>query len=64
MWYKKTIEEIKNELNTDIEKGLGYEEVKARAEKYGKNKLPEAEPINYFKIILEQIKNPLIYILI
>ncbi len=64
MWYKKTIEEIKNELNTDTEKGLNEEEVKARAEKYGKNKLPEAEPINYFKIILEQIKNPLIYILL
>lgn len=64
MWYKKTIEETQKELNTDIEKGLSDEEVKIRIEKYGKNKLPEGEAINYFKIILEQIKNPLIYILI
>ena len=64
MWYKKTIEEIKEELKTDFEKGLNNDEVEKRLKEYGKNKLPEAEPINYFKIIIDQIKNPLIYILI
>lgn len=64
MWYRKSIDEIVLELKTDLEKGLDNNEVEQRFKKYGKNKLPEAEPINYIKLLLDQVKNPLIYILL
>ena len=35
-YYQKNIEDIINEFETDIEKGLSIEEVKRRQEKYGK----------------------------
>lgn len=64
MWYKKNIDQIALELNTDLEKGLSNREANERIKKYGKNKLPEAQPINYLKLLIDQIKNPLIYILL
>ena len=35
-YYQKNIEDIINEFETDIEKGLSIEEVKRRQEKYGR----------------------------
>lgn len=40
-YYQKNIEDIINEFETDIEKGLSIEEVKRRQEKYGPNELEE-----------------------
>lgn len=64
MWHKKSIDYLVRELNTDLEKGLTINEANERIKKYGKNKLPEANPINYWKLIIDQVKNPLIYILL
>lgn len=46
------------------EEGLSYEEVKKRQEKYGPNVLPEKLPPGKLVILLQQLKSPLVYILL
>lgn len=50
-------------LKTNIEQGLSEKEVKLR-QKIGKNLLPEEKPLPKLRILLEQVRSPLIYILI
>jgi len=45
-------------------KGLSEKEAEKRLRKFGLNKLPEEKPISKIRIFFEQIKSPLIYILI
>ena len=49
--YNKTVEELYKELNTSIE-GLTKEEAEKRLEKYGENKLKEAEKKSNIKMFL------------
>ncbi|MEJ2670939.1 MAG: cation-transporting P-type ATPase [Deltaproteobacteria bacterium] len=44
--------------------GLTATEAKERLQKFGLNKLAEAEKVSRLKILLHQFKNPLIYILL
>ncbi len=46
------------------EKGLSSVEAKKRLAKYGPNVLPERPPPSDLKILISQIKNPLVYILV
>src|SRR4030042_6908889 len=46
------------------ESGLSNEEVNKRQEQYGLNILPEKPPPNQFYLIIQQLKNPLVYILL
>lgn len=62
-WYKISEQETLKLLNANID-GLSEEEAEKRLEKYGKNQLPVKKPPTIWKIILDQILNPLIYILI
>ncbi|MCK4781370.1 HAD-IC family P-type ATPase [Candidatus Parcubacteria bacterium] len=57
-------EEIIRQLETNSEQGLSEEEVKSRHRQYGKNALPKEKPLSQLKILLEQVRSPLIYILI
>ena len=50
-------------LQTDLEKGLTSEEAKARLEKYGPNKLEEKKKKGWFRIFIEQMNNPMIFVL-
>lgn len=61
-WYQMEAKEVFQTLKTS-EQGLSEVEAKKRLEIYGLNKLPEAEGISRFKIILHQFTSPLIYIL-
>ena len=63
-WHNLEIEEVVKILKTDIEQGLSEKEVKARQEKFGKNKLPEEKPRSRPHILFDQFKNPIIYILL
>ena len=56
--------ETVKEFNSDSEKGLTEKEAKIRQKKFGENKFPEAKQFSKFRILLEQFKSPLIYILI
>lgn len=63
-WHQLKVEEIINLLKTDPEKGLTFDEVISRREKYGLNVLPEEKEKNAFLIFLSQFLNPLVYLLL
>jgi len=63
-WHAKDISEILKELNVDPKRGLSEKEVISRQKKYGKNKLPEKRPFSFLEIFLDQLRSPLIVILI
>jgi magnesium-transporting ATPase (P-type) len=62
-WYQLELNQIFTELETS-EYGLTETEAKDRLQKFGPNKLAEAEKISRLKILLHQFKSPLIYILL
>ena len=62
-WHSKFKEEIFSELKTS-KKGLTNNEAKKRLEKYGKNILKKKKNLKPLKIIFEQFKSFLIYILL
>lgn len=64
MWYKKSKNEILQELDVDEKNGLSSTEALRRLEKYGKNKLETKKKKNLFKQFLSQLKDVMIYILI
>lgn len=64
MWYKKSKNEILQELNVDEKNGLSSTEALRRLEKYGKNKLETKKKKTLFKQFLSQLKDIMIYILI
>ena len=57
-------EEVIKLFETNPEQGLTEEEVKVRQKKFGKNLLPKEKPLPRLKIFLEQLRSPLIYILV
>ena len=59
----KNVEEISAHFSTDLKNGLSSEEAKIRLEKYGPNKLEEKKKKTWFQIFIEQMKNPMIYVL-
>ncbi len=61
--HSKTKEDILKEFNTS-NKGLSQEEAQKRLLKYGKNVLKKTHKLNPIKIIFEQFKSFLIYILL
>lgn len=63
-WHSLSVGKVVKKLKTDKTKGLLREEIKARLEKFGKNKLPEEKPISSIRIFFEQFQSPLIYILV
>jgi len=63
MFYNKEIKEIEKELKTSIE-GLTDKEVKKRIEKYGKNTLPKKKKDSVLKIFFNELKDPIVILLI
>jgi len=62
-WHSFSIKEAFQKLKTS-EEGLSLAEVEKRLEEFGENKLPEEKPLSSFRMLLEQFKSPLIYILV
>ena len=62
MWDKK-IEEIFKQLHSNIN-GLTNKEAMRRLQEDGNNKIPTAKKNTIITIIIEQLKNPIIYILV
>lgn len=56
-------EEILKELNSDPEQGLSQDEAQQRINEYGPNQLKEHEQKSLFQIFLDQITNPIVYLL-
>ena len=59
-----SIEHLKSELETHLEKGLSHEEAKARLKNHGPNELMERPRPGFFKMLLDQFNNFLVIILI
>lgn len=64
MWYTKSKEEVLKELNVDPVEGLNDEEVLARREKYGYNRLQAKKKKSIFQLFIGQLKDWLIYVLL
>ncbi|APM38371.1 calcium-translocating P-type ATPase, PMCA-type [Clostridium kluyveri] len=64
MWFKKSVQEVIQELDTDSINGITSEEAKIRIEKYGQNKLAEKKKKSILILLFEQINDVLIYILL
>lgn len=64
MYYQKNGDEVCSELNVVQKSGLTQEEAKKRLEKYGPNKLKEAEKESFLSKLLNQFKDVLVLILI
>ncbi len=62
MWYK-TIEQIFKQLRTN-ENGLSNEEASERLREEGKNEIPSSKKNTILNIFIEQLKSPIIFILI
>jgi len=63
VFYNKDISEIEKELNTNID-GLTEKEAKKRIEKYGKNILPKKKKDSILKIFFNELKDPIVLLLI
>lgn len=63
MYENKQIRETGQILKSDVEKGLGSVEAAARQAQYGKNKLREKKEKTKLALFLEQLNDPLIFIL-
>ncbi|MBQ2945075.1 MAG: calcium-translocating P-type ATPase, PMCA-type [Clostridia bacterium] len=63
-FHNKPINEVLSELETDSAKGLTSEEVVAKREKYGFNKLKEKKKKSFMLRFLDQFKDVMILILI
>ncbi len=63
-WHTMSTEETLSALETDASAGISEDEVLLRLEKYGRNALPEAEPISPMKIFASQFKDIMVIVLI
>ncbi|MDD3014540.1 MAG: HAD-IC family P-type ATPase, partial [Candidatus Gastranaerophilales bacterium] len=63
MYYKKTVKEVFNELDTN-ERGLSGEEAKKRLKDFGFNSIKPEKAKPLWRLIINQFTDPLIYILL
>lgn len=64
LWHHFTREELLRELSVEQETGLSAEEAEKRLEQYGPNRLQGAEKESLFRRILNQLKDPMIVVLL
>lgn len=63
MFEAKSVAETIKELQTDAKNGLNSTEAAARLNKYGRNVLKEEKKKSLFSMLLEQLNEPLIFVL-
>src|SRR3989338_9435981 len=63
-WYHLSLNEIKEKLATDFEKGLSTNEIEKRRSQYGPNELPKGKKLRWWELLFRQFKSPLIFILL
>ncbi|MCI6629355.1 MAG: cation-transporting P-type ATPase, partial [Lachnospiraceae bacterium] len=64
MFEGKTIQETCSDLKTNSTEGLSEKEAAGRLSVYGRNALPESRKKSLIASFLEQLHDPLIYILL
>lgn len=63
-WYSKTTDEVLKELDVNVQSGLTDVEAKKRLDQYGPNELKSAEKESLLKRFLDQMKDPMIIVLL
>ena len=63
-WFNYDIKDVEDKLGTNLEKGLSFEDIKTRQEKYGLNQLQETKKKTLIQRFLEQFKDFSIIVLI
>ena len=63
-WYRENLEEIVQQLETDLDRGLSEAESEARLQQYGPNQLIETGRKSPWSILWEQLSAPLVVMLI
>lgn len=63
-WHALSVEQVVSQLETDVDTGLSEQSVKERQEKYGKNQLKEAPGRTIWQMAYDQLREPLILILL
>ncbi|MEX0877702.1 MAG: HAD-IC family P-type ATPase [Candidatus Spechtbacterales bacterium] len=64
LWHLKTLDEIKEKLSVDTERGLSTKEVAERQVSFGLNELPRGKEKHWWQMFFSQFINPLIFILL
>jgi P-type Ca2+ transporter type 2C len=62
-WHQLSAEESLSQLDSDL-CGLTFDEAKRRLEEHGPNEIEEGEGTSWIKIVIDQVKNPLILVLV
>ncbi len=62
-YHKLSPEESLNKLNSSLKKGIKSSKINERKKEYGANILPKSKQIEILKLIWDQLKSPLIWIL-
>lgn len=63
-WHSKQTQELIDESEVNPEKGLTNDEAAKRLNQYGKNSLTEEHQINFWMIFQEEVKEPMILLLL
>ncbi len=63
-FYRMSIDETVQEMDSDIERGLRTEDVRKRQMQYGKNVLPAGEGTNWVQLVIGQFSDLMIFILL
>lgn len=61
--HARSTDEVFTALDTDAESGLSENEAQQRLKKYGPNQLKEHKQKSLFQILIDQINNPIVYLL-
>ena len=64
MWHNKTTQQVEDELDVDPSFGLSEQQVAARLEKYGKNKITGSKKKSLVAMFFTQMQDALIYVLL
>ena len=63
-FHATTIEEATKLLNSHTEQGLTIDDAKQRLEHFGLNAIEEAEEISPLRILVNQFKSPIVFLLL
>ena len=63
-YYKKSIDEVQEELNVNLNKGLSSDEVEKRLAEYGENRLTAKAKKSLLTLFVEQFKSFMVLILL
>ena len=62
--YAISVDKVVASLDSHAELGLDKEEIQQRLSKYGANQIPQYAPKKRWRILVNQLLNPILYILV